>query len=164
MKTHEFLSALKNNPAKFLQFEYSPGLLVGSNYHITEIKNTTIDSVDCGGQTGRWNETIVQLWESPVSNAAGTALITGKALGILEKVHSIKPMDPNAEVKFEYGNPGFHTTQLLVRDLDIRDDSLLVKLATDKTDCKAREDCGVPVLSAKDKKAATCCAPGPGCC
>jgi hypothetical protein len=164
MKTHEFVSALQKNPGKFLQFEYSTGHLVGRNYHITEIKNTRIDSVDCGGKTDNWNETIVQLWESPVPKVNGSYLKAGKALGILEKVHSVKPMDPDAEIKFEYGNSRFHAAQLLVSELDTRDEALLVKLSTDKTNCKAREDCRVPVRSVKQKETAGCCSPGTGCC
>ncbi len=164
MKTHEFLSALQNNPAKYLKFEYKPGLFVNNNYHITEIKNSTIDSVDCGGQTDRWNETIIQLWESPKIPRKNTPMNTGKAQRILEKVHSVKPMDPLAELKFEFGNPNFHTAHLLVRELNVQDDTLLVKLTVDKTDCKAREACGVPEKKDKEKVTAPCCAPSAGCC
>lgn len=164
MKTHEFLSALQNNTATYLQFEYKPGHLVKPNYHITEIKNTRIESVDCGGQTDQWNETIIQLWESPALALKGAPMKTGKALRILEKVHSVKPMDPQAELKFEYGNPSFHAAHLLVKDLTVQDNTLMVKLTMDKTDCKAREKCGVPAKEIKVKEAAACCTPGSGCC
>ena len=63
MKTNEFLSVLKENTTKSLVFEYAPGRLVGANYHITEVKNITIDSVDCGSGTDFWKETIIfQEW------------------------------------------------------------------------------------------------------
>ncbi len=65
MKTHEFLSLLKGNKNKNLLFEYKTGSLIGANYHITEVKNVTVDAVDCGAGTDFWKETIIQLWESP---------------------------------------------------------------------------------------------------
>ena len=65
MKTQEFLNLLEKNSSKNLLFEYAPNLLVGANYHITEVKHITVDSVDCGAQTDSWKETIIQLWESP---------------------------------------------------------------------------------------------------
>ena len=65
MKTQEFLNVLKENENKALLFEYNEGQFVDTNYHITEVKNTVIHSVDCGGRADQWNETIIQLWESP---------------------------------------------------------------------------------------------------
>lgn len=67
MKTEEFLQILKQHQDKSLLFEYAPNLLVGANYHITEIKHITVDSVDCGAGVDAWKETIVQLWEDLTS-------------------------------------------------------------------------------------------------
>ena len=91
MKTNEFLNILKEHPSKELLFEFQPGQLVGANYHITEIKNTHIDSVDCGGRTDEWNETIVQLWESPSEQDKTDYLSTSKATEILNRVHGLNP-------------------------------------------------------------------------
>jgi hypothetical protein len=71
-------------------------------------------------------------------------------------------MEKDAEVKFEYGNKKFHTAQLFVDDLTWNNDRLIVKLAVEKTDCKARETCGVPVEV--DAVAQEQCTPGSGCC
>jgi len=68
MKTNEFLSLLKEHADKSLLFEYKSGHFVGANYHITEVKNISIESVDCGAGTDFWKETIIQLWESPKEN------------------------------------------------------------------------------------------------
>ena len=38
----------------------------------------------------------------------------------------------------------FHTAQLFVNDYEIRGNNLLLKLAVEQTDCKAKELCGVP--------------------
>ncbi len=161
MKTFEFLSLLKENSNKALLFEYMPGHLVGANYHITEIKNITIDSVDCGAGTDFWKETVIQLWESPEEKDTRTYMTAFKALGILNKVDGIKPMEKEVEVKFEYSNAHFHTAQLFVLDFEITQDRLILKLGVEKTDCKAKETCGVPVAA---ELQATSCAPGSGCC
>ena len=142
-------------------FEYAPNLLVGANYHITEVKHITVDAVDCGAGTDHWKETIIQLWESP-SELGKTAYMSAyKALGILSKVGRMKPYTLTAEVKIEYSNANFHTAQLFVNDYEIRDKNLIVKLASQPTDCKAKEACGIPEPAAA---AAESCAPGSGCC
>ena len=162
MKTNEFLNLLKENPNNNLLFEYKPGHFVGANYHITEIKNITIDSVDCGAETDFWKETVIQLWESPDEHDKEEYLSTNKALGILNKVDSIKPMEKDVEVKFEYSNTEFHTAQLFVNDFVLEQNKLIMKLAIEKTDCKARETCGVPETT--ESKEEACCAPGGNCC
>ncbi|MEL6918515.1 MAG: DUF6428 family protein [Bacteroidota bacterium] len=163
MKTKEFLDLLKAHPNKSLLFEYKEGHTVGANYHITEVKNIIIDSVDCGAGTDYWKETIIQLWESPEEKEKTAYMSAFKALGILKKVDSIKPMERDTEVKFEYSNPHFHTAQLYVNDFELHAHSLKIKLAVEKTDCKAKEACGVPVsVGSMQEKGA--CEPGSGCC
>lgn len=162
MKTKEFLSVLKEYQNKNLLFEYKEGHFVGANYHITEIKNITIDSVDCGAGTDFWKETIIQLWESPTEKGKRDYMTANKALDILNKVDSIKTMEKNAEVKFEYSNPDFHTAQLFANDFELVENKLIIKLNIELTDCKAKDTCGVPVeMEATD---ASSCAPGSGCC
>ncbi len=162
MKTGEFLELLKAHQNKDLRFEYLPNQLVGANYHITEVKNITIESVDCGARTDSWKETVVQLWESPKEKDNISFMSTLKALGILNKVNRMKPMVPDTEIKFEYGNAHFHTAQLFVEEAVQNDTSLILKLSVEKTDCKAKETCGVTEKTAVESEA--CCAPGVGCC
>lgn len=165
MNTSEFLSLLKQHQDKSLLFEYADGKLVGANYHITEVKNTIIDSIDCGAQTDFWKETVVQLWESPKEIGKTEYMSVYKGLAILNKVDRIKPMDRDAEIKFEYSNDSFHTAQLFVNDYALDADSLLFKLSVKKTDCKAKETCGVTEKADQEQVEATSgCAPGSGCC
>ena len=162
MKTQEFLDLLKEHPDKSLLFDYKDGDLVGANYHITEIKNTIIDAVDCGARTDFWRETVIQLWESPKEKDKREYMRTYKALGILNKVNRIKPMALEAELKFEYSNDSFHTAQLFVSDFSFNEKQLLFKLSVEKTDCKAKDECGVQEQTAVTQTAG--CAPGSGCC
>ncbi|MGB5435370.1 MAG: DUF6428 family protein [Maribacter sp.] len=162
MQTKKLLSLLKENPNKSLLFEYKHGHYVRANYHITEVKNMTIDAVDCGARTDLWKETIIQLWESPTEKGKREFMTTNKAIDILNKVDHIKPMQKEAEVKFEYGNPNFHTAQLFVNEFLLEDHRLIMKLGVDKTDCKAKDTCGAPVETNMQEEA--CCSPGSGCC
>ncbi|NND62487.1 MAG: hypothetical protein HKN48_04775 [Flavobacteriaceae bacterium] len=163
MKTQEFFQLLKDHQDKSLLFEYSNGQLVGANYHITEVKHVKIDSVDCGAGTDAWNETIIQLWESPSEIGKTEFMSAYKALGILNKVGTMKAYDWEAEVKMEYSNSLFHTAQLFVNDFEIHGNNLLLKLAIEKTDCKAKEICGVPETVEATSPEGTC-TPGGGCC
>ena len=165
MKTQKLFSLLQGHSDKSLIFEFMPNQLVGANYHITEVKHIKIDSVDCGAQADAWNETIIQLWESPNELDKTEYMSVYKALGILNKVGQMKAYDLDAEVKFEYSNATFHTAQLFVNDFEIRNNDLIIKLAVEKTDCKAKSTCGVdeqvkePVLTEEP-----CCSPDGNCC
>ncbi|MEM7484226.1 MAG: DUF6428 family protein [Bacteroidota bacterium] len=165
MNTADFLSLLRQHQDKSLLFEYTKGKFVGANYHITEIKNIIVDAVDCGAGTDYWKETIIQLWESPQEKEKQEFMSAYKALGILNKVDRIKPMVRDAEVKFEYSNESFHTAQLFVDDYNMDEHSLVLKLSIQKTDCKAKETCGIvetePETIASSQNS---CAPGSGCC
>lgn len=163
MKTIELFNVLNEHQEKSLLFEYAPNMLVGANYHITEVKHITIDSVDCGANTDAWKETIIQLWESPSEIGKREYMTAQKALSILNKVGSMKPFEKEAEVKFEYSNAMFHTAQLFVNDYEIVGSNLVVKLAVEKTACKATETCGVTETTTA-QPAEACCAPSSGCC
>lgn len=160
MNTGTFLDLLKAYQGKCLLFEYAPNLLVGANYHITEVKNIHVDSVDCGAGRDEWNETIIQLWESPSDLGKTVFMSAYKAMGILSKVNRMRPMDKEAVVKFEYGNATFHTTHLDVLGFDLKHDNLIIKLGTYNTDCKAKDTCGVSETVSQN----TACEPGSGCC
>ncbi|NKI30835.1 DUF6428 family protein [Croceivirga thetidis] len=163
MITSEFLSLLEDHKNKSLLFEYQPGQLVPANYHITEVKNIAIESVDCGAGTDAWKETIIQLWESPSEIGKTEFMSSYKALGILNKVDKMRAMDREAELKIEYSNDQFHTAQLFIDDYTWNNEKLVFKLSIKKTDCKAKETCGVPT-EAVVKSGASSCAPGSGCC
>ena len=162
MKTNEFLSLLQEHTTKSLLFEYKKGSIVGANYHITEVKNVTIDAVDCGAKTDFWKETIIQLWESPTELDKRDFMSADKALAILNRVDSIKPMERDVEVKFEYSNTNFHTAQLFVNTFEVNSDQLIIKLGVEQTDCKAKDECGVPVAIGQIEEST--CTPGGGCC
>jgi len=161
MKTNKFIEQLATHSGKELLFQYQDNKLVGANYHITEIKNTTFDTVDCGGTPNYWQETIVQLLENKAELDRKDYLSTEKALAIFKRVNGIKPLLMEAEIKFEYGNDTFHTSVMVVDNLEVINGQVVVKLAMVHTACKANEVCGIPAT--EDTSDASCCGPT-GCC
>lgn len=164
MDTQTFLNTLRNNLNKELLFEYAPDKFVSANYHITEIKNLQIDSVDCGGKSNAWKETIVQLWENPLELGKRSAMTSTKALEIFDRVNTIKPLWLNTSVKFEYGNNSFHTANLVVQSIAANEKSIVVKLQADSTQCKASINNYCCDSEKNDKKRGTTLKEAAFCC
>ncbi|MDR6198068.1 DUF6428 family protein [Siphonobacter sp. SORGH_AS_0500] len=150
-----FKSTLEANPDLHLAFEYQPGQHVDASFHITEIKQAPIISVDCGGKMNSWTEVIVQLWEPPVREAERSMRVS-KALEIINLVEKSLPLNPLAVVKIEFGNARFDTRQLYPGEFSTSSEDFIVHLVPDYTQCKAlsrNEACGI---TASDS---ACCAP-----
>lgn len=163
MKTNELFAVLKKHNNKALLFGYDNTQLVAQNYHITEVKHTTIKAVDCGGSMDQWNETIIQLLE-PASYNGEPAMSCLKAAGILNKVGKLAAYDQEAVVKFEYGNSNFHTAHLPVEQVLVGDDKIIIQLSTDTTQCKAADACGLSLEELTATTTEESCTPGGGCC
>ncbi len=165
MSTQDLFNLLEQHTDKALLFEYVHNQFVGANYHITEVKHVTIDSVDCGSKTDSWKETIIQLWESPREIGKTQYMSVYKALSILKKVGKMKAFDMNAEVKFEYSNSSFNTAQLFVTDYEVNGQNLIIKLGVEKTNCKAKDECcATEVLESIGSEAEPCCSSDGNCC
>ncbi|GAB3761421.1 DUF6428 family protein [Spirosoma pomorum] len=183
MTWQAFKNTLTKNPDKFLQFQYAEGEFVHSSFHITEIKQAPIVSVDCGGQMNTWTEVVLQLWEPPVQEAARSMKVS-KALSIINLVEKSLLLNPVATVKIEFGNSKFDTRQMYPGELIAEGDSFTVSLTPDYTQCKALarsqscgtttagESCCAPAPKTETAKPvlelvgaeAPACAPGSGCC
>ena len=157
MNWQAFKSTLEQNSDLFLQFQYEAGKFVDPSFHITEIKQAPIVSVDCGGVINSWTEVILQLWEPPVEEADRSMQVS-KALTIVNLVEKSLPLNPNAVVKIEFGNSRFDTRQMYPGELLAEGDSFIVKLVPDFTQCKALsrgQACGTTAADA------SCCGPAP---
>jgi hypothetical protein len=184
MNWQAFKDMLLEHPDKVLQFQYAEGQLVDASYHITEIKQAPIVSVDCGGVMNSWTEIIVQLWEPSVTET-DRAMKVSKALSIISLVEKSLPLNPLGVVKIEFGNSKFDTRQMYPSGFLSGGDHFTVNLAADFTQCKAItrggscetgpsvEACCTPTTVAVSKpvmilEAAGAenksCAPGSGCC
>ncbi len=152
MKTNEFISTLRTAPSNQLIFADLDGHAVHSGYHLTELKAASLETVDCGGQTNRWQETIVQLWVP--SHADNEYMTAAKFLRIFDKVRGMIPLDLDAEIRVEYGDDNFFPSTYHVRSVTHDQTTTRVLLEPPHTTCKAR-DRRVETLSATD----SCCAP-----
>ena len=155
MNWQAFKSTLLENPDKILQFQYAEGEYVDASYHITEIKQAPIVSVDCGGVMNSWTEIIVQLWEPSVAETE-RAMKVSKALSIISLVEKSLLLNPLGVVKIEFGNSKFDTRQMYPSEFIAEGDSFTVNLAADFTQCKAitrGQSCGT-TLSGEE-----CCTP-----
>jgi hypothetical protein len=167
----QFKETLLLNPALDLQFQYADDKRVSASYHITEIKQAPITSVDCGGVMNSWTEIIIQLMEPTVKQQERPMKVR-KALSIIELVEKSLPLNPHGIVKIEFGNSEFDTRQLHPADLIVDDGELVVDLRPGMVQCKAIErggSCGVPAEKSKLElknitTSAACCTPGAGCC
>lgn len=174
MNWQTFKNTLSANNDAPLQFEYAPQDFVNAAYHITEIKQAQITSVDCGGKMNAWTEVVVQLWV-PEGGEQDQPMSAGKAMKIIDLVEKSLPIHPNAPVKIEYGNPDFPTQQMPVEAVVSEGGELRVSMVGDTTQCKANErggECG-PKTNAKpkiklamigDSVEGASCSPESGCC
>src|SRR5437870_10570461 len=103
MKTREFIEQLRGARCKQVLFVDENDTTIHGGYYLTELKAATFDTVDCGGQKNRLNETIVQLWVP--ENEESDEFMTGdKFLSIYDRVGGMIALDPEAEIRFEYGD------------------------------------------------------------
>src|SRR5579862_5758952 len=127
MKWSKFREILLQNPELDLQFRYEGNKNVSPSYHITEIKQAPITSVDCGGVMNAWTEVIVQLME-PSTNTQKRPMKVRKALSIIDIVERKLPLNPSAIIKIEFGNADFETRQLHPGGFIINDEELIINL------------------------------------
>ncbi|TKB99157.1 DUF6428 family protein [Pedobacter cryophilus] len=181
MNWKAFKEALLANPELDLQFQYAANHWVDASYHITEIKQAPIVSVDCGGVMNSWTEVIVQLWE-PTDQKQLRSMKVKKALSIIDLVEKSLPLNPLAIVKIEFGNSEFDTRQMFPNSFSADGDNFIIDLRPDATQCKAinrggscgttdqGEECCTPSSAEKPKiemknlASENSCTPGSGCC
>ena len=114
-----------------LQFKYAEGKLVDATYHITEIKQALITSVDCGGVMNAWTEIIVQLWVPESTEQQERPMKVSKALSIVDIVEKMLPLNPGGTVKIEFGNSEFDTRQMFPNEMFADGNALTVDLRPD---------------------------------
>ena len=124
---------------------------------MTEVGKITKHFIDCGGTERREEVINFQLW-----NAADYdhRLHPGKLLDIIELSEKIIGME-DLEIEVAYQGATIQTF-----GLDFNGKQFV--LTTKKTDCLAKESCGIPVEKPKVQLAAmgndATCAPGGNCC
>lgn len=178
MNWAEFKTHLQQHPEQLLQFLITDDIRVSPSYHITEIKQAPVISVDCGGVMNSWTEIIIQLWE-PEQAQSERAMTVAKALSIVDLVERQLPLNPNGIVKIEFGNTAFDTRLMYPSAMTIEGEDLIVTLSQSFTECKALSrgsSCGIAqnkttnnstpgsLNSGTASDNTSACTPGAACC
>ena len=141
MKFNELMALLATHTDKAIIFEYALGKTVPIPYHVTEVKNVQVESVDCGGNPHAYKEVWIQLWVDE-KEKEGTALSGKKVKGIVDKVNEKLPLFQDQEVFFEYGDKDVKTSVYTVDSIVEEQERVVVKLFSAPTQCKPRSGGG----------------------
>ena len=137
MKTSEFLSTLRTHRDRPLFFSLGRGRHVPGGYHLTEVKRVAFETMDCGAMAHSWRETHFELWTSPLPEIRPAFMPAGKFLGIVGRVEEKLPLDGDAEAKIYFGDGDSLAALYSVDAINDAGGRLEVRLAADKTQCKA---------------------------
>lgn len=153
------LSEIKNklNILDKIAFQLPNGELVPSHFHVTEVGKITKHFIDCGGTVRKEEVANFQLWNA---NDYDHRLHPEKLLSIIElSEHILGTGDLDIEVEYQGNTIGKF-------GLDFDGKNFL--LTNKKTDCLAKDKCGIPEEKPKTKlselKNEPSCSPGSGCC
>ena len=124
-------------PAKPLRFTVDGQQLVPNDFHVTEIKKVSIDSLDCGGGASAWEELVIQLW-SPRGDDTPAPMTVEKFSSILAKADALPLLD-GEHVRFEYAPVGQPAIQYTLRGLGAEGDALEIQLTAPYVACKPIE-------------------------
>lgn len=141
-----------------VSFELPNGTMVPAHFHVTEVGEITKHFIDCGGTVRIEKVVNFQLWEA---NDFDHRLAPQKLLNIIqlsEKVLNVG--DYEVEVEYQAETIGKF-------NIDFNGTNFV--LVNKKTDCLAKDNCGIPTEKLKVNlkeitKTESCCTPGGGCC
>lgn len=148
MNTSTFIETLISNTGKELQFILPNGSNISGDLHITEIQHHSVHSVDCGGNSHSYNETVVQLSVNEQSNKIAK-WTTEKAIKIIDTVGQKSTYSDKAELFIEFGDTTHPTIRYSVGKIDITSENVSIQMTIKPTVCKPSLNVG--------KQLASCC-------
>ncbi|WP_134344257.1 DUF6428 family protein [Flavobacterium psychrophilum] len=157
MKLSEFKNQLEN--ATQLEFVLQNGQKVPSHFHITEIGMITKKFTDCGNTFRISKKATLQLWSSIDFKHR---LEPKKVLSIINATYGMfEGEDLEIEIEFQQETVGKFGLEYINNQF---------LLTNTKTDCLAKDNCGIPTEKTKLKPSELqentnqCCAPNSNCC
>jgi len=151
MKLSEIKEHLSN--AEYINFELENGESVPEHFHVTEVGIVTKNFIDCGGTVRKENVANFQLWDA---NDFDHRLKPQKLLGIIALSEKVLGME-DLEIEVEY-----QTETIGKYNLGFNGKNFI--LLSKKTNCLAKENCGIPEDKLKVNSNQVSCKPGGGCC
>lgn len=158
MKLSEIKKHLSN--LKEIAFKLPDGSLVPSHFHVTEVGKITKDFIDCGGTIRKENVVNFQLWNA---DDYDHRLHPEKLHNIIQLSEDKLGIDENNEIEVEYQGE-------TIGKFGLDFDGVHFLLTSKKTDCLAKDNCGIPPqkqkveLSSLSSKNENACTPGGWCC
>ncbi|MEX2501204.1 MAG: DUF6428 family protein [Trueperaceae bacterium] len=137
MTTREFLQSLQPTPDALLAFRTEAGRVPGG-YHVTEIKATTVRAMNCGGRATDWHETVVQV-QPPAGSSDEAPMSVAKFLAIYERVTARLPIEDDAYLRIETGEPGAPAIPYLADAVNVADGVVEVRLVAPAVACKGND-------------------------
>jgi hypothetical protein len=153
MTITELKHLLEQNPDKKIHFILPDADFIPVHFHITEVGYVRKDFIDCGGTRRSTSACVLQAW---VADDEDHSLNAGKLASILKLAAKILPSEDLA-VEIEFEAPLI--SQFPVESSEVTADAVVFHLATKRTDCLAKEKCGV-----ESPRASSCCSTESGCC
>lgn len=156
MKRSEFIKQLEQLEGSIKLSTPNNGV-VPPHFHITEAGLMTKHFIDCGGTIREEKCLLLQVW---VANDVDHRLSPSKLKGIIEKSAPLTGHE-DLEVQIEY------QTETVGRyDIQASIDGFQLQII--KSDCLAKELCGIPKAKPKirlsELASKSCCSPEAGCC
>lgn len=155
MSNPPVVTQLEASHAKPLRFTISGQQLVPNDFHVTEVKKVSVESLDCGGGASAWQELVIQLW-SPRGDNTPEAMTAEKFSQILTKAGALHLLG-GERVRFEYGSSGMPAVQYELGSLSEVGNTLDIDLIPPHVACKPAERHQLDGLSVVQD--AGCCAP-----
>ena len=137
--TQDFLELVTAHPDAPVIFNLESQPLVGTGYHVTEVKAVLIEAMDCGGQADTWRETIVQLSDGSAEEAKKGYMTVQKFLSIYGKAAAAVPVRGASELRFEYGNNERPAISYFITGVTLESAGLTVNLTSPNVTCKAND-------------------------
>lgn len=137
MLAYQLVRLLDENKSAALKIILPTGETVPDHFHVTEVGKVNKVFVDCGGVCREENHLSVQVW---TADDRSHRLPAGKLSDILNVAQDTFGLG-ELPVHFEYGNDLISNYKLT--SVEITRDGLLFRLERRKTDCLAKDKCGV---------------------
>lgn len=142
-----------------IEFQLPDGKLVPAHFHVTEVGVVNKHFIDCGGTIRNERVANFQLWEADDYDHRLHPEKLRNIISLSERELGMEDLE--IEVEYQGNTIGKYS-------LDFNGGSFLLKSM--KTDCLAKDNCGIPpektkkpLSTLKEEKNAAC-SPGGGCC
>jgi hypothetical protein len=147
MKVKELLDLLEHQPNATISFDLPSGGKIPAHFHVTEVGKVEKSFIDCGGTFRSSKSCVLQIW---TADDFEHRLSGSKLRQIMGLASPLMDLD-DLPVEVEYG-PDVASTYS-IGDAISAFGTVHFKLLGKKTDCLAKERCGVPDSSTTE----SCC-------